>query len=132
EFLELLATNGNVTVSAEAFNLERARLYEIRKTDKTFADASDAAMQQAADHLEAEARRRAVDGWDEPVYWQGEQVGVVRKFSDTLLIFLMKGANPEKYRDRVDHTTKGKEIPGPGVVAINVYLPDNERDAEGA
>src|SRR5690606_18484748 len=106
--------------------------YRLRKEDPDFAAAWDEAMEQASDALEVEARRRAIEGWDEPVFYQGMETGMVRKFSDTLLIFLLKGARPEKYRDRIDHTTKGKEIPGPGVVAVNVYLPDNERDAEGA
>ncbi len=51
--------------------------------------------------LEAEARRRAVEGVRKPVYCRGEIVGTVKEYSDTLLIFLMKGARPEKYRDNV-------------------------------
>lgn len=127
QFLEQLSTNGNVTVSAEACNLARRTLYDLRSTDPEFAAAWDAAMEQAADHLEAEARRRAVDGWDEPVFYQGEQAGLVRKFSDTLLIFLLKGARPEKFRDRQQH-----EHTGPGgeplpAAQVHVYLPDNRR-----
>ena len=57
-------------------------------------------MENAADLLEEEARRRAHDGVDEPVWFQGVQCGTVRKYSDTLLIFLLKGAKPDKYRER--------------------------------
>ena len=46
--------------------------------------------------LEDEARRRAVDGVDEPVFQQGKQVGTIRKHSDTLLIFLLKGIRPQE------------------------------------
>ncbi len=130
QFLELLATNGNVTVTCDALNLRRQTVYEARAEDPDFAAAWDEAMEQAADHLEAEARRRAVDGWDEPVYYLGRRVGLVRKFSDTLLIFLMKGARPEKYRDRqqLEHTGPGGQpLPAPAVV--NVYIPDNGRDS---
>lgn len=128
EFLELLASNGNVTVTCEALNLRRQTVYEARAEDAEFAAAWDAAMEQAADHLEAEARRRAVDGWDEPVFYQGEKAGLVRKFSDTLLIFLLKGARPEKFRDRQQH-----EHTGPGgeplpAAQVHVYLPSNGRD----
>lgn len=129
QFIALLATNGNVTLAAESCNLDRRALYRTRLEDPQFADAWDSAMTEAADHLEAEARRRAVSGWDEPVFYQGEEVGYVRKFSDTLLIFLMKGANPEKYRERTS-----TELTGPGgsplATAINVYLPTNGRDAD--
>ena len=41
-----------------------------------------------------------------PVYYQGKEVGQIRKFSDTLLIFLLKGARPETYRERHEHTGK--------------------------
>jgi len=53
----------------------------------------------AADDLEQAAYERAVIGWEEPVYHRGELVGQIRKFSDSLLLTLLKGAKPEKYRD---------------------------------
>ena len=61
---------------------------------------------EACDALEAEARRRAVEGVRKPIYCQGEICGTVREYSDTLLFFLLKGAMPEKYRDdyRAEHT----------------------------
>jgi len=36
------------------------------------------------------------------VFHQGKVCGGIRKYSDTLLIFLLKAAYPEKYRERVD------------------------------
>jgi len=32
-----------------------------------------------------EIRRRAIDGWDAPVFWRGQQCGTIRKKSDRLL-----------------------------------------------
>ena len=53
--------------------------------------------------LEAEAYRRAVEGWVEPVGWyKGKAGGTVRRYSDTLLIFTLKGLLPDRYRDRVE------------------------------
>lgn len=101
-FLAELAASGNVSASATAADVSRRFVYEQRAADLDFAAAWDDALEQGADSMEAEARRRAVDGWEEPVWYQGEDVGTVRKFSDTLLIFLLKGARPEKYRDRTD------------------------------
>ena len=43
------------------------------------------------DALEAEARRRAVEGVRKPVFYQGVICGWVGEYSDTLLIFLLKG-----------------------------------------
>ena len=56
----------------------------------------DAAQEEACERLEAEARRRAVEGVDEPRTVAGQRE-IVKRYSDALLIFLMKGANPEKY-----------------------------------
>lgn len=75
-------------------------MYRLRESDPAFAAEWDQAKRIGAEALEDEARRRAHDGWDEPVHFQGQMVDTVRKFSDTLLIFLLKGAMPDKYRER--------------------------------
>jgi transposase-like protein len=100
-FLETLANVGNVTLAAKEAGISRVTLYARRKQEERFALAWDDAEKQAADVLEAEARRRACVGVLEPVHYQGQRVDEVRRYSDTLLIFLMKGCNPAKYGDRV-------------------------------
>ncbi len=81
----------------------------------------------AIDVLEDEAHRRAVEGWDEPAGWyKGEAGGVVRRYSDTLLIFKLKGELPQKYAERV-------QLSG-GLATLNMdALPDDllERIARG-
>jgi hypothetical protein len=72
------------------------------------------AFKEAHNHsiglLEQEARRRATQGTLEDVYFQGRVVGRKRTYSDVLLIFLLKGASPEKYRDRTEiYDGKDKE-----------------------
>lgn len=47
--------------------------------------------------LEAEARRRGVEGVEEPILFQSKVVTTVRKYSDVLLIFLLKGLRPRRY-----------------------------------
>jgi hypothetical protein len=79
----------------------------MRKSEgykKAFEDAAE----EAADLLETEARRRALEGVEEPVFYQGQQCGTVHKYSDTLLIFLLKGCRPEKYVERVRQETYHK------------------------
>jgi hypothetical protein len=68
----------------------------------------EAARIEAADLLEDEAFRRAHQGIDKPVFQGKELVGVIREYSDTLLIFLLKGCRPDKYRDRVDTRQSGE------------------------
>ena len=81
------------------FSVRTAYLW--RKEDPTFAADWFEAYEQGADALEAEALRRAVAGTEEPVFYLGHQVSTVRKYSDTLLIFLMKSRRPERYCDRI-------------------------------
>jgi hypothetical protein len=73
----------------------------------------------AADSLEAEAVRRAFEGVTQPVGWhQGKPGGLVTVKSDNLLMFLLKGAYPDKYKDRM-------ELRG-SLASINVdLLPDD-------
>ena len=101
-FLAAYAQCGNVTQAAKVAGISRETHYEWLDKDPGYAAAFKQADEQATDALELEARRRALEGWDEPVYQKGQLVGTVRKYSDTLLIFLLKGARPEKYRERVD------------------------------
>lgn len=102
EFLQVLReTGGNVSRACAVIELTRTRVYEWRAADPLFAQAWDEAVESGTDELEEEARRRAFSGVDEPVFYQGEECGAVRKYSDTLLIFLLKGRRPDKYRERV-------------------------------
>lgn len=106
EFLAYLSDCGNVTQSAEKAGLNRTYLYQVKKEDELFSAAWKEAERIGALRLEDEARRRAVEGWTEPVWHKGEMCGAVRKFSDTLLIVLLKAHHPEKYaeRQKVDQT----------------------------
>lgn len=103
-FLAALALTGNVSAACRNARIDRHEVYNYRKTDSDFADAWDDALEQATDLLEEEARRRAYSGVEEPVFGslgQGlgtGEVGTIRKYSDTLLIFLLNGNRPQKYR----------------------------------
>ncbi len=98
-FLATLAETGNVTRAAGAIGCGRSTVYEWREADDDFAKAWERAMRIATYGLEDEARRRAEEGVDEPVFYQGIECGTVRKYSDTLLIFLLKARDP-KYREK--------------------------------
>lgn len=105
-FLAAYAKLGNVTSAAKVAKCDRPTVYVWRREDPGFATAMNEAAEEATEHLEAEARRRAVRGTLRPVFHQGEQCGVIREYSDTLLIFLLKGRKPETYRDnsKVEHS----------------------------
>ena len=98
-FLKWLRKKGNVTAACDKAKIDRTWVYDVRHWDADFATAGDEALAEATERLEMEARRRAHDGVLEPVFYKGDKVGTVRKYSDTLLIFLLKAHAPEKYRD---------------------------------
>lgn len=79
-----------MSASARTIAASRTALYNLRESDPEFAAAWDDAIEQGADALEDEAVRRALSS------------------SDTLLIFLLKGARPDKYRERTDVQHSGK------------------------
>lgn len=100
--LAVFPEEGTVKHAAARVGIDRATHYRWMQDDQLYAKAFAAAEAEAFDNLEREARRRAVEGTEKPVYQSGKKVGTIREYSDTLLIFLMKGANPGKYRDRID------------------------------
>ena len=75
--------------------------------------------------------RRAREGVDEPVFYQGEHCCNVRRYSDTLLIFMLKARKPDVYRERasIQHTGANG---GPLEHAVQFYLPTNGRGDQPA
>lgn len=118
EFLEALKVTCNITKACELSGLARTSAYEWREDDAEFAADWQKALEVASDLLEEEAIRRAKDGTNKPVYQGGQLVGHVQEYSDTLMIFLLKGAKPKKYMDRLVHT--GPTGDGPIQAAITV------------
>lgn len=104
-FLGVLRRSGNATLAAQAAGVGRQHAYVWRDRHPDFAAEWDAAIDEAKDLMEAEAWRRAMQGVtrEKPHYYLGEEVGreIIREYSDTMLIFLLKAARPDKYRDRL-------------------------------
>ena len=100
------AGTGSLRLACEKAGVHRSTHWSWIKADATYAADFADAREQAAERLEEEARRRAHDGVERPVYQGGHMVGTIREFSDLLLIFLLKGAKPETYRERhhLEHT----------------------------
>lgn len=111
ELLAMVEADGNVTMAAKRAGVSRNSVYYQRKVDPDFDAAMEEAIEVAIAKLENEARRRAVDGVDKPVYQQGQLVGHVTEYSDKLLEMLLRAHRPEKYRD--NNST-------PGGVTVNI------------
>jgi hypothetical protein len=97
--LALLSQGHRLARVREVLGINRVTVYRWRQDDPSFAEAYSDAMEIGNDLIEQEARRRAVEGYDRPVFRRGKQVGVVRVYSDELAIMLLRGRRPEVYRD---------------------------------
>jgi len=128
-FLVAYSETGTIRNAAAAVKKDRKTITNLRGRDEAFAAAMQDAYQDAMDKLEVEAFRRALEGTEVPVYQGGELVGTKLKYSDTLLIFLLNGGRPEKYRDRVTMRHEGDTKLGALCDAVTARL---NRDAGGA
>jgi len=108
-FLKALAASGNVAFAAREAGASRSRAYQLKAEDPDFAAEWALALETATDELDAEARRRAVEGVEVPHFHQGKVTGTVRKYSDTLLMFLLRAHRPELYRERAGLTSSGQD-----------------------
>ena len=117
----------NIVTAAYRSGIDRKLVYYWQEHDESFSMAFNMADKAANAHIEAEIRRRAIDGVEEPVISQGQPVYeyepildeegkqrydskgkpmykrgrmlTIRKYSDTLLIFYAKRRMPE-YREK--------------------------------
>ncbi len=99
-FLATLAAACNVTAACRAAGICRQTAYQWREDDKAFAEAWKGALEEAVDGLEKEAWRRAVEGVDRPIVYQGAVTGTYREYSDRMMEILLKAHRPEKYIER--------------------------------
>jgi hypothetical protein len=98
-FLDALAETGMVVEAARRAGVPRASLYRRKAADSRFAARWAAALEAGLDQLRDEAVRRAYHGVEEAVWHRGEAVGTLRRYSDQLLMFLLRAHQPEIYRE---------------------------------
>lgn len=96
-FLAAFRITGSVVLSATAAGVEKTIHYRWLKNENYARDFA-AAETEFADVLEACAIGRAKDGVLEAVFYQGAPCGAIRKYSDGLMLALLKRYKPEKYR----------------------------------
>jgi hypothetical protein len=111
-FLQALAETGYVLKACQLASIHRRLSYQWKEEDPVFAQQWKEALEAYYDMMEAEADRRAVEGTLKPVFWRGEEVGAIREYSDTLLMFRLNGLRPERYRPQ----------PAKDTVQVNVQV----------
>ena len=98
KYLERLMMGDSMTEAADAIGVARQTPYTTKVEDPAFA-----AMVEMANEIGCEtnlvpvAINRARDGWEEPVFHQGEECGTIRRFDNNLLWKLIQ-AKSKAYR----------------------------------
>ncbi len=89
-FLAEYSKCGVKATAARAAGVSRSGVLWAEDHDPVFAAAVLEAEQEAMDALEQEARRRAIEGVEEPVFYKGEECGAKQNYSDDLMKFLLE------------------------------------------
>lgn len=103
EFLRLYAATGQHNRSAAAIGINPETVRQHRMKFPEFGQAVAEAYRDFQESLETEALRRARQGTLEPVFQKGVKVGEIRRFSDNLLLEMLRRHIPEyRHRQQVD------------------------------
>ncbi len=149
----LVQTGGNIVRAAQAAGISRDLHYSWLQTDPSYKERFVVAWDSAIDTLESEAVRRAYEGVAEPVFRGGKRAldvlvdengevkrnsagkpiaapASIRRYSDTLLMFLLNGNRSDKYRQRtdarfVDDKGKDRKLDLDAVSAYMNSVPDD-------
>lgn len=100
KLLDALAEGHTIAESCRVAGIAFGTLKTWRRNDPIINEKVQEAYDIGTDAYRQEVRRRALEGWLEPVFYKGQEQGHVRKFSDTLLMFETKRRDPD-YRDSV-------------------------------
>lgn len=101
DFIRALADTGIVEQAAREVGMSIGSCYRLRNAPEgtAFAAAWETALLHAARRLADVAFERAINGSDEPVFDKdGQRVGRRMRQNDRLLMFLLRGYMPERFR----------------------------------
>lgn len=123
KFFFALRSGLSISNAARAANVNRRTVYKWRDDDEHFAAEWDDALEEGTDLLEDEAVRRAYAGIEEPVgFFQGRSETMVKRYSDNLLMFVLKGRRPLKWKENISPDGGGNSI------NITYNVPDKPDD----
>ena len=94
-FINLLEESGNISLSAKNSKVSYKTVYYYKENDEAFRMEWETAMERWGDRMESEAFGLIKTQFSEKDY----------KSNPALLIFLLKGAKPNKYQEHVQQDT---------------------------
>lgn len=120
-FLAALREHGLLNRASLEAGIDRVTVWNRRKADQAFDQAVKDAIEHAADKLEQEARRRALEGEAEPVMYQGQPTYVLE--TDEAGYPIYDTVREERYT----LNEKGQRV----VELVDVKRPRRKLDANG-
>lgn len=98
--LDALRAGWTLNRACREAKVDRKSLWRWQQLDPKLDEEIRNAWAEGGDLLEDEAVRRGVHGWNEPVFYKGKQSGSVKKYSDVLLVELLRARRPYKFGDK--------------------------------
>src|SRR5438309_12038082 len=97
-FLTFLAVLGSQRAAAAKARVSHADIIYQMRNDPDFMAQCETAHAYFVDLLHMRAAQRAIEGDCEPVFWQGIEVGHIRKFDSRLQIEMLRAHMPERFK----------------------------------
>lgn len=94
-FLHHLADTANVAASARVAGVSSSVVYKRKANDPVFADSWVRSMRFGFDLLEAELLDGALHGYEQPIVWQGQHTGEVRRRDPKMMLALLNAHRAE-------------------------------------
>ena len=131
EFLAMLDLHGNVQAAADLVGIGSPTVRRAVENNPDFAQEVAACMERHRKLLVDEAYRRGIEGYEEPVFWQGCLVGTKTCYSDRLLELLLKARGGPEFRAVAREEAPNISV---NVVMVEAYerleaLPRDKREA---
>jgi hypothetical protein len=98
KILNEIALTGVMYKACIATGVSPLQFLRLRKENNALELLASEAKEIYREHISQVVHHRAIEGWEEPVFYQGREVGTVRKYSDRLLEMQARRHIPE-YRE---------------------------------
>lgn len=107
KFIAGLEEHGTVSHACRVAGVSRQAAYNLRKADPRFAREWDDACEAVTDVLEKTLINRAIHGWEEPVFYKGEETGSRVRIDNELGWKLLRARRRGQYNPRVGEKDEG-------------------------
>jgi hypothetical protein len=97
-FLAVVALSHSTMLGCKAANVDPHTVIDHRREDPDFEAQVQAAQDHCIELLHAVTMRSAIEGDCEPVFWQGIEVGHIKKFDNRLRIELLRAHMPNRFK----------------------------------